>query len=239
MAKEYKLEVEKRDVSKKSDLKILRQEGKIPGIFYSYDSKTSINFLIHQSEINQAIKSDANIFSINVGGKNRNVLFKSVQYHPITEQIIHIDLYGVNMNKPVIVKVPIILSGDSIGVKEEGGVINQAGLEVEIKCLPLDIPNLIDVNIENLSIGDTLLANELDLDDKLELISSPDMLIVSITLPMKEEVVVEEADEELEEGTEEGEEEGAEEGASPDEKGTSDTEEKSSKENKESEGGNQ
>ena len=93
MAKEYKLEVEKRDSTKKSDLKKYRKDGKIPGVYYSYDSKESINFLISQSEINQALKSDANIFAINVGGENRNVLFKSVQYHPVTESITHIDLY--------------------------------------------------------------------------------------------------------------------------------------------------
>ena len=198
MAKEYKLEVEKRDSVEKSELKKYRNEGKIPGIYYSYDSKQSVNFLVSQSEINKAIKSEANIFAINVGGENRNVLFKSVQYHPVTEQIIHIDLYGVNMKKAVIVKVPLEMVGDAIGIKEEGGILNQVSLDIEIKCLPLDIPNVIEVNIESLSIGDTILANEISLDEKLELVSSEDMLIVSVTLPMKEiEPVVEE---ELEEG---------------------------------------
>ena len=233
MSKEYKLEVEKREATKPGELKNLRKSGKIPGIFYAHDSESSINFIIDKSEINSAIKSDANIFLISVGGKDRNVLFKSVQYHPLTEEIIHIDLYGVNMNKPVIVKVPITLSGDSIGVKEEGGVVNQAGLEVDIKCLPGDIPNLLEVDIAELSIGDTLLANDINLDDKLELISNPDMLIVSITLPMKEIEVVEEADEELAEG-----EEGAE-GAVEEDGKPSDGEEKPAEDNKESDGGNQ
>ena len=64
MAKEYKLEVEKRDSTKKSDLKKYRKDGKIPGVYYSHESKESINFLISQSEINLALKSDANIFAI-------------------------------------------------------------------------------------------------------------------------------------------------------------------------------
>ena len=116
MAKEYKLEVEKRDSTKKADLKEYRRNGKIPGVYYSYESKESINFLVSQSEINSAIKSDANIFAINVGGENRTVLFKSVEYHPLTEQIIHVDLYGVNVNKPVVVKTTITLIGDAIGI---------------------------------------------------------------------------------------------------------------------------
>jgi len=198
MAKEYKLEVEKRDSTKKSDLKKYRKEGFIPGVYYSFDSKESINFLVAQSEIKNAIKAEANIFAINVGGENRNVLFKSVQYHPVTESITHIDLYGVDMKKAVIVKVNLELVGDSVGIREEGGILNQTAQELEIKCLPLDIPNIIEVDISELSIGDTIQANQVKLDDKLELMSPEDMLIVSVTTPMKE------AEPETGEGLEEG-----------------------------------
>ncbi len=207
MSKKYKLEVEKRTKANKKDLKELRKSGKIPGIYYSYDSKESLPFFIEQSVINNAIKSDANIFAINVGGKDRTVLFKSVQYHPVTEQMTHIDLYGVNMDKPVIVKVPINLIGTPIGVKEEGGVLNQVSQEIEVKCLPGDIPNVLDINIDELSIGDTIIAESVKLDDTLELISSADMLIVSITVPMKE--VTTESDEESEDGEDVGTSEGA------------------------------
>ena len=226
MNKEYKLEVEKRDSTKKSDLKKYRKDGKIPGVYYSHDSKESINFLVSQSEINMALKSDANIFAINVGGENKNVLFKSVQYHPVTEQMIHIDLYGVNMKKAVTVKVPLEMTGDAVGVRDEGGILNQVSQDIEIKCLPMDIPNIIEVDISNLSIGDTLLSGEISLDDKLELISDKDMLIVSVTLPMKE--VEPEAEED---GIEEGEEgeEGTEKTDAPsgEEKSAEDTENQS------------
>lgn len=198
MSKEYKLEVEKRTKANKKDLKELRRSGKIPGIYYSYDSKDSLPFLIEQSVISKALKSDSNIFSINVGGKNRTVLFKSVQYHPVSEEMTHVDLYGVNMEKPVIVKVPINLVGTPIGVKEEGGILNQTSQELEVKCLPGDIPNIMDINIEELSIGDTILADSIKMDDKIELISNPDTLIVSVTVPMKE--VEPETDDDLEEG---------------------------------------
>tara|TARA_B100001769_G_C21893773_1_gene482830 strand:+ start:77 stop:754 length:678 start_codon:yes stop_codon:yes gene_type:complete len=221
MSKEYKLEVEKRTKANKKDLKELRKSGKIPGIYYSYDSKESLTFFIEQSVINNAIKSDSNIFSINVGGKNRTVLFKSVQYHPVTEQMTHIDLYGVNMDKPVVVKVPINLVGTPIGVKEEGGVLNQVSQELELKCLPGDIPNIMDVNIEDLSIGDTILAESIKMDDALEMISSPDMLIVSVTVPMKE--VVADPDEELEEGEDGEADQASNESAESSNEGSSDT----------------
>tara|TARA_B100000427_G_scaffold326482_1_gene335233 strand:+ start:636 stop:1316 length:681 start_codon:yes stop_codon:yes gene_type:complete len=226
MAKEYKLEVEKRDSTKKSDLKKYRKDGKIPGVYYSHDSKESINFLVSQSEINMALKSDANIFAINVGGENKNVLFKSVQYHPVTEQMIHIDLYGVNMKKAVTVKVPLEMTGDAVGIREEGGILNQVSQDIEIKCLPMDIPNIIEVDISNLSIGDTLLSSQISLGDELELISAEDMLIVSVTLPMKE--VEPEVEEDGLEESEEGE-EGAEKTDAPsgEEKPAEDTENQS------------
>ena len=186
MAKEYKLEVQKRESSKKSDLKKYRKDGMIPGIYYSHNSKNSINFLVSQIEINNAIKSEANIFTINVGGENRNVLFKSVQYHPVTEQMIHVDLYGVDMKKTVTLKVGLDLVGDSIGIKEQGGILNQTAQEIEITCLPSAIPNTIEVDITNLGVGDTISAGEISLDDSLELQSPKDMLIVSVTLPAKE-----------------------------------------------------
>jgi len=221
MAKEYKLEVEKRDSTKKSDLKKYRKEGLIPGVYYSFDSKESINFLVAQSEIKNAIKAEANIFAINVGGENRNVLFKSVQYHPVTESITHIDLYGVDMKKAVIVKVNLELVGDSVGIREEGGILNQTSQELEVKCLPLDIPNIIEVDISELSIGDTIQANQVKLDDKLELMSPEDMLIVSVTTPMKE--AEPETDEDLEAGAEsdEGEAEASSDTASDDSSGES------------------
>ena len=104
------------------------------------------------------------------------------------------------MKKAVIVKVNLELVGDSVGIREEGGILNQTAQELEIKCLPLDIPNIIEVDISELSIGDTIQANQVKLDDKLELMSPEDMLIVSVTTPMKE--VEPETDEDLEAGAE-------------------------------------
>jgi len=116
------------------------------------------------------------------------------------------DLYGVNMKKTVTVKVGIELTGDSVGIKEQGGVLNQTAQEIEVTCLPSAIPNVIEVDITDLSVGDTLSANEIKLDESLELYSAADMLIVSVTLPTKEvEASSEEAEADAEgEGTSEG-----------------------------------
>ena len=87
MAKEYKLEVEKRDSTKKSDLKKYRKDGKIPGVYYSHDSKESIPFYISKSELSAAQKADTQIFNISVGDKKRNVLFKSTKTLSSNEKV--------------------------------------------------------------------------------------------------------------------------------------------------------
>jgi len=185
---DYKIEVQKRELSsKKSFVKGLRQDGDIPGIYYSHDSKESIPFLVTKKVLREALKSDAQVYKINVGSKVRDVIIKSIQYHPITEAMIHIDLYGVDMDTKVVVKVPILIIGQSIGIKEEGGVLNQSMTEVEIECLPNDIPQNIEADISDLAIGDTLRLENLKIADNLTLVGDSDMLIASIVAPAKQE----------------------------------------------------
>ena len=190
-----KLEVEKRDSHGKKQLKTIRRDGGIPGVYYSFDSKSSIPFTMSLSVFNDAVKSTSSLFSISVGGKERTVVFKSVQYNPVTENPLHIDLYGVKMDQIITVKVPITLLNTAKGVKEEGGVLNNPTTEIEINCLPLNIPNSIDVDISELGLGDALYLSDIKLDSSLELASNPEIVLASVTHAMKE-VVVEESEEE-------------------------------------------
>ena len=216
---EYKIEVKKRELSsKKSFVRGLRRNGDIPGVYYSHDSKASIPFMVTQKVLIEAIKSDAQVYKINVGDKLRDVIIKSIQYHPMTEEMLHIDLYGVDMDTKVIVKVPIIIVGQSIGIKEEGGVLNQNMAEVEIECLPSDIPQNIEADISDLAIGDTLRLENIEIANTLSLVADSDMLIASVVAPAKQEEVVEL------EGEDEGEGEGEDTESTDTEEASSDTE---------------
>jgi len=202
MAKEYKIEIEKRTLT--DNLKQLRSNGRIPGIYYSHDSKESTLFTMQFSALRDAIKSGAAIFQVSVGGKLRNVIFKSVQYHPVEDNVQHIDLYGVDMTVAINIKVPLIIkSGECIGVKEDGGVINTPITELEISCLPIDIPQSFEVDITDLHLGDSIQASSIELDEQLTLITHPDTTVVSITHAALEiEPEIEEDELELEEGVE-------------------------------------
>ena len=216
MAKEYKIEIEKREVSE--SVKHLRYNNGIPGVYYSHDSKESVLFKMNITELREAIKSGAQIFKVSVGGKLRDVIFKSVQYHPVTDDVQHIDLYGVNMDVAINIKIPIVIAdGECVGVKEDGGVINTPLTELEVSCLPGDIPQSIEVDISDLHLGDSLQAENLELDEKVTLVTSPDATIASVThaaLEIEPEVEEDELGEGLE--GEEGEAAEGEEGATDD-----------------------
>ena len=185
---EYKIEVQKREISnKKSDIKTLRHSGKIPGIYYSHDSQSSISFVIDQKILREALKSTAQVYKISVGGKDRDVIMKSIQYHPISEAILHIDLYGVKMDEKIQIKVPLILLGDPVGVTQEGGNLMQAVLEIDIVCLPAQIPEKIELNIEELHIGESIHAGSVNLPENIDLGMAEETVVASVNYEMKEE----------------------------------------------------
>ena len=198
MATEHKIDISRRENINKKDVKQLRKEDNIPGVYYSSSSKESAPITITQGEYSKALKSGARIFNITVGGEKQTVLFKSVQYHPVTEQVLHIDLYGIQMDKPVNIKIPVQLMGNPIGVMEEGGVLNQASNEIEIQCLPADIPEFVETDISDLNLGDSINVGIINLDEKITLITPEDTVLASVTHAMKEiEPVLEDEDDEL------------------------------------------
>ena len=198
MSKEFNLVVDKRELVSKGERKRVLKEGtKVPGVYYSHDSKESISFYIAKSELMKAQKAETQIFDITVGGKKRNVLFKSVQYHPVTYQILHVDLYGIKMDQVVSVSVLINLTGTAKGVTD-GGIVVQALNELEVECLPMDIPTSIDVDISELEIGDSMKVDDIALDNKVIAKSNSEQIIVSVTQAMKEEELIPQVDEDEE-----------------------------------------
>ena len=195
--KGHKIEVNKRELSsKKSFVKNLRNQDEIPGFYFSHDSKDSIPFSVSKKIMSEALKSDAQVYQISVGSKDRDVIIKSVQYHPISEEMMHIDLYGVKMDQAVTVKVPIEITGQAEGIKA-GGVLNQVLTELEVSCLPGNIPQNITIDITALDIGDAIRLPQVSVSDDITLEGDEDLLIVSIIQPTKAEEVIPE-DEEME-----------------------------------------
>ena len=154
MASEFKLELEKRNNIGYQISRDLRHKGYVPGIFYAADHDP-VTFSIEKRHLYDALQSQSHVYSIDVGGNNRHAIFKEIQYHPVTEDIIHVDLFGVSLKDKINLSVPIILEGESSGVKT-GGIMTQNITEVEIQCLATKVPDAIYVNVEELEVGDKL-----------------------------------------------------------------------------------
>ena len=223
----YKLEILDRVETQSKGSKKIRRMGLVPGILY-YAGEDNINIAIDKSVLFHAMQSGQRIFEIEQGGESQYTMIKQLQYHPVTDEIIHIDLMRVRRSEKITIAVPLVLIGEPVGVKE-GGVLSQSLNQIDISCYPTDVPEQIELNIEDLELNSAKSVAELDLDlDDVEIVSDPSLNIVSITPPAAEEEVVEE---ELEDEDMEGDGEGDAEETAGDDKGekpsNEDSEEKS------------
>ena len=196
----YKLEIANRFKTRTRESKKLRRNGIIPGVLY-YAGEENVNISIDQSHLFHAMNSGQRIFEIDQNGEKQYTMIKEVQYHPVTDDIIHVDLMRVRRSEKMTIAVPLVLIGEAIGVKE-GGVLSQSLNQVEISCYPTDVPEKIELNIENLELNSARNVGDLEIDIKdVDIISDPSLNIVSVTPPAAEEEVVEEViDDELDMG---------------------------------------
>ena len=189
----YKLDISSRNQTGAKESRIARKKGFIPGVLY-YSGEEAISISIEKSILLRAMNSGQRIFEIDQDGESQYTMLKQVQYHPVTDEVMHIDLMRVRRSEKMTISVPIVLVGDATGVKE-GGVLSQSLTQVEISCYPTDVPEQIELNINDLEINAALSVGDIDTgSEDIELISDANLNIVSITTPVSEEVVDEEVE---------------------------------------------
>jgi large subunit ribosomal protein L25 len=196
MAKEV-LKVEEREIKTKSYLKNLKKFGKIPAVYYRQGRK-AIPITLDQHDFKMMISHRTNLFDLDFGkGKKRQSIIRELQYDPISNEIIHVDLMGIAASEKVIIKVPIKLIGTAIGVKEEGGILEHSNRELEIECLPKDMPTSIEVDVNNLRVNENIVVKDIHLEN-VSIVSDAEMLIAQVLPPRieKEVIEVEELEEE-------------------------------------------
>lgn len=204
---ELVLKTEVREGLGKEANKKLRRQGVVPAVFYQKQEATPVQ--VNVLEFARILRSGEQLIELSLNGKKKKALIKDIQYHPVTEDIVHIDFQGVSMSEVVQISVHLNFMGTPAGVKE-GGLFDVHMHDIEIKCKASEIPHQLDIDVTTLNIGDTLHVADLQFGD-LEIVSNPDMLIAGVAVPKLYEAA-EAAEAEGEEGVEgeEGE-EGAEE----------------------------
>ncbi len=190
----YKLEIENRNSVGKKASKVIRRAGKIPSTLY-YKGEEPVSISIDKQLLYKAIKSDQRIYEVEIDSESQYVMIKEAQYHPITEEIIHLDFMRVRRSEKMTISVPVALVGKPIGVTE-GGILSQSMTQIEISCFPTNVPDSIEVNVDHLEINSSVSVADVAVDDEdIEITSAPDLSVASVIPPaVEEEVTVEEED---------------------------------------------
>jgi large subunit ribosomal protein L25 len=199
----YKLDITDRTQIRTKGSKALRREGIVPGVLY-YAGEANVNISVDKMVLFHALQSGQRIYEIEQKGDTQFTMIKELQYHPVTDEVIHIDLMRVRRSEKMTISVPLVLVGESDGVKE-GGILSQAMNQIEISCFPTDVPENILLNIEDLEMNSSKSVADISLDnDDIEILSAQDLNVVSIHMPAAEEEPEVEEGVEGEEITEEG-----------------------------------
>ena len=185
------LEAEAREPGTKNHARRVRREGKIPGVVYGA-GKDALPVSVDPRHVLRILRSDSGhntIFDLALhGGERTKAMIVDWQYEPIKGHLLHIDLKRIAMDKALRVNVPIVLQGVPVGVKTEGGILEQILREVEVECLPGDIPSHIDVDVSELTFGKVLRVSDLPHNPKVKFLSDANQPVAHVT-SVKEEVV--------------------------------------------------
>jgi len=193
-----------RNSTGKGQARALRRAEKMPGVFYGPETEPVL-LSVGISDLEKALKkspSSQALFNLTIlNGENtsRPAMIKELQIHPLSRDYLHVDFYGISMDRKISVKVPVVAKGKSQGV-ELGGILQIIRRELEIFCLPGEIPDAIELDVTDLDIGDSIHVKEIPLQGDIEIPADVDFTVITILAPKAE------VEEEAEEGEEEAEE---------------------------------
>ena len=186
-----------------SQARALRRKNQIPAVLYGHGKKTVL-LSVPFSELEQALKkSKSGQALLNVVVQNgetytKPAIIKELQTHPVKRNILHVDFFEIDMNRKIKIKVPVVTKGKSKGV-ELGGTLQIIRRELEVLCLPLEIPKSFEIDITDFDIGDSLHVKSIPLKDNIEIPADVDFTVLTIASPKAvEEAVPEEVEEEAE-----------------------------------------
>ncbi|MFB5065925.1 MAG: 50S ribosomal protein L25 [Candidatus Wallacebacter cryptica] len=192
----YQLAAEVRTAFGTNAVKKLRREKLVPGNVYGRNND-NVHLLVAERELEKAIQSGEPLIDLAVGGEKKIVLIKDLQRDFVRGTIDHVDFYEVSMDKPVDTTVFVVLTGEEER-ESDGGLVNLVMRELNISCLPMDIPENITIDVSQMVIGDTITVSDLDLGGKITVNQDPDEVIVTVAVPTKVEESAEDEEAEVE-----------------------------------------
>ena len=187
---EATLDAVERNTRGRNEAKRLRAGGHIPAVVYG-DKEGGKAVAVDPKILARILRSEqgANtLIALNLpGGGNARVLVKEYQLDPVTHELLHADFYRVAMDKVIRVQVSVVAQGEPKGVKQQGGVLDIVHRQVEIECLPADIPNNIVIDVSELMVGQSVRVKDVATNPKWKALSDPEMMLLHVIIPKVEE----------------------------------------------------
>lgn len=205
--------------------KDLRNKGLVPGNVYK-GGKDAVNLQLSARELDDVLHTGAGenvLITLKIKDgekavKDKTVLIKEIQREPIKFQVLHVDFSEISLTEVLKVAVPLVAHGEPIGVKADGGILEHVLRDLQVECLPADIPAKIEVDVSALKIGDAIFVKNISVPDKVKVTNDPEQIAMIVKAPKVEAPKVEAAPEESTEPElirKKKEEEAPEEGAAP------------------------
>ena len=175
----FELKAEKRtDLGKKATI-ALRAEEKVPCVLYG--GEEHVHFAVVEKDLSKLLYTPiVQTVNINVSGKSYSAIVKDLQFHPVTDRVLHIDFFQISENKPVVMEVPVKLQGFAEGV-QAGGKLNLVVRKLKVKALLADLPGEVVLDVTNLGLGKSIKVKDLSFD-KFEVVNAKDVVIAQIKL---------------------------------------------------------
>jgi large subunit ribosomal protein L25 len=191
---EATLEAVRREGRGKNEANRLRSSGRIPGVVYGTGSKgkapEGVAVAVDPKAVLKILHSDSGantLITLTLDGGHSRVMVKEYQLDPVTHHLLHADFYQLAMDKAITVTVPVLVKGEPKGVKLQGGLLDFVTRDIEVLCLPTDIPEHIDVDVSELMLHQSIRVRDLATDPKWKPVTEGDAMIVHIVVPKAEE----------------------------------------------------
>ena len=188
------LEAVKREGRGKNEANRLRAGGKIPAVFYGPGkggkAPEGVAVAVDPKAVLRILHSDSGantLINLKLDGLEARVMVREYQLDPVTHHLLHADFYQLAMDRAIVVTVPIVVKGEAKGVKQQSGMLDFVTRDIDVECLPTDIPESITIDVSELMLHESIRVRDLPVDPKWKAISEGDTMLVHIVMPKAEE----------------------------------------------------
>jgi large subunit ribosomal protein L25 len=188
------LDAKKRDGRGKNEARRLRVAGQVPAVVYGARKEgqppEGVPVAVDPKEVLRILHSESGantLINLKLDGGESRVMVRDYQLDPVTHQLLHADFYQLAMDKAITVPVPVLVKGEPVGVKQQGGLLDFVTREIQVQCLPTDIPEHIDIDVSELALHQSIRVKDIPTNPKWKAVTDGETMLVHVVMPKAEE----------------------------------------------------